>query len=1436
MYKIKPLRPFVRVVHKPLYVHHRLTALLLLFVVISGAAIPVLENYYHDKRYELNSQAQSLLGKANPNLTKKLTYDSTRQLFQFNKDVKKNMASNKNNPVAQLASKIGGAGKDDTQLYSVDAPKDLNQGVTYYENQMDLNFKITPLFGTMAGEQKIGHLVYPLQGTNGQVAYSVDAGALKENVLLYTSPGDSLSMSYKLDLPKSLEAKLDKDTGDLNVYSADPTLFADITYGSSDDRARVEAARNNGEKNYLAFKIPAPQIMSMGQTNQKSIAAVNSRFVYQNNILTVETTGLDKAQYPLSIDPSVSVDSTSDFQSGNIEDGNLNINSGSLSRSQITGGSIGSWNATNAMTSSVAEHTTVVSNGYIYSIGADGSFGTKVQHAPLFTNGTTGSWTATDTPIGPASLQWIGAAAYNGYIYVVGGYGGIGSDSSTVYVAKPASDGSISNWTTTAPMSEALDSMGVVAYNGYLYIVGGWTGSAARNTTRYIKINANGTLGDGTSSSWVLSGNTFTNAREFAGVAAYNGYLYIAGGSTNDANSGGLSDVQYTKLNKDGSIGAWNSAGPNFTLARQEHRLVIYNGYAYIIGGSSTSSAALNTVQYAQVNANGTLGAWTATNNFTNGRYGLTAVAYAGYLFIAGGGGAGGVTYSDVQSAKINGPGLTGSYTTSSSFTTARLDFGLTTYNGYMYVVGGNTNTNTRTNTVYYASINSTGGVGTWAPTATLVTPTEGLEVTAYNGYMYALGGYGNGGFINNSVQYAPINPNGTLGAWHYTHNSTDDGTSEVGGFATERMQFVAKAYNGYVYVMGGSTSGGVVNTVEYAPLNANGTVGSWTLANSFTTGRREFSGEIYGNYMYILGGWDGSGNYYNDVQYAPINSNGTLGTWNSAGTGFTLGREGVSSAVSDGYLYVVGGWDGVIDHDDVQYAPINSNGTLGTWNTAVSYSVARSNQESLAYAGNLYVIGGSGSSRRNDVQYASINSGGPGTAGAWHYTHNSTDDGTTFVSGFTNGRHGHVSVAYNGYLYVLGGYNGTTRYNDVQYAPINSNGTIGAWHYTHNSTDDGTTFVSGFTTGRYDFSAEVYNGYVYIIGGFGGSNLNDVQYAPINSNGTIGAWASTASFITARNSHESAVYNGYLYVTGGYNGSYLNDVQYAPINSNGTIGAWHYTHNSTDDGTTFVSGFTNGRFGHASIAYNGYLYVMGGDTGVNANDVQYAPINSNGTIGNWNTTTQFTNTRRYFSATALNGYLYVVGGDAHAAQNDVQYAPINSNGTIGNWSQTSSLIASRSEFALAVYGGYVYTLGGGPSDSNEVQYAPLNVLARKSLYTKTIDLGVRGKITGISYVGTLPGGNNSISYRVADTSGVFSSMRTSDILPGCTGQYIQLIVTLDDSQTSAAGDQSTTANTNLDSITVTNTITAPTNKRLRHGAFFNNEALQPLQTDIVCA
>jgi N-acetylneuraminic acid mutarotase len=627
------------------------------------------------------------------------------------------------------------------------------------------------------------------------------------------------------------------------------------------------------------------------------------------------------------------------------------------------------------------------------------------------------------------------------------------STTSAVEYAPINANGTLGTWTATTNLPTTLQNLGTVAYNGYLYVMGGYNGSGYINTVDYAPINANGALG-----SWTAT-TSFLTTRGGLGAVAYNGYLYIMGGWSGSAY---LNDVQYalicTATNSGtggctgtvGAVGSW-TATTSFPTARQDFGNVVYGGYLYVISGSDYTGD----VQYAPINANGTVGSWTTNGtSFTTGRQGLSAIADNGYLYIMGGQNASANQLNDVQYAPINANGSIGSWAYSSSFTTVRAYFGAIADNGYVYIMGGYNNSNGYLNDVQVAQINN-GGPGTlsgWTSTTSFSTGIYNPVSVAYNGYLYVMGGstYQTSGSFLNSVQYAPINANGTIGSWNITS-----------GFNTGRTDFGGVAYNGYVYVFGGS-NGTELNDVQYAPINANGTIGAWAATTSFPTARSAFGSVVYNGYLYILGGYVASGSYLNDVQYAPINANGTIGAW-AATTSFNTARYHLISVAYNGYLYVMGGVS-TNGFNDVQYAPINANGTIGTWAATTSFNQPTWSFGTVAYNGYLYMMGGydgSTSGQVATVAYAPINT--DGTIGGW-----------VTITSFAGAREGVPAVAYNGYLYIMGGWNTSVDLNDVQVTGLQSIPRIGQYSrlvdLTSSSTNDPTPIellTNGTNTGN---------------------------------------------------------------------------------------------------------------------------------------------------------------------------------------------------------------------------------------------------------------------------------------------------------------------------------------------------------------------------------
>ena len=190
-------------------------------------------------------------------------------------------------------------------------------------------------------------------------------------------------------------------------------------------------------------------------------------------------------------------------------------------------------------------------------------------------------------------------------------------------------------------------------------------------------------------------------------------------------------------------------------------------------------------------------------------------------------------------------------------------------------------------------------------------------------------------------------------------------------------------------------------------------------------------------------------------------------------------------------------------------------------------------------------------------------------------------------------------SVIANGYVYEIGGLNGTYQ-TAVYYAKLNSDGSTGPWTTSSNPLPDA----------RGSHSSVVSNGYVYVIGGTSNTtNQSTVFYAKLNADGSTGAWITSSNPLpNVRLSHTSVVANGYVYVIGGSNGSAVSTVYYAKLNADGTTGLWQTSANVLPSVTQL----------HSSVVANGYVYVIGGNNGSPTSAVFFAKLNADGSTGVW--------------------------------------------------------------------------------------------------------------------------------------------------------------------------------------------------------------------------
>lgn len=282
-------------------------------------------------------------------------------------------------------------------------------------------------------------------------------------------------------------------------------------------------------------------------------------------------------------------------------------------------------------------------------------------------------------------------------------------------------------------------------------------------------------------------------------------------------------------------------------------------------------------------------------------------------------------------------------------------------YNGYVYAMGGQNLTYNQD--VYSAQLGSGGSVGSWATSPNQLPQGLSYATSAIvNGYLYVMGGYNSGGNVVDAVYYSKLGSNGSIGSWQTESTNT---LPQAVGYATTFVN------NGYIYVVGGEASGGAnLATVYYAKPNGDGSMGAWTndTGNPLPQGLSALSSTVSGNYVYVLGGF--AGGYVNTVYYAKLNSNGTIGSWaNDTSSPLPQTLQFIAPAANSGYVYVLGGYGLSGPISTAYYAGANSDGSLAAWATSPnSLPQAVFHATSGVYNDYAYVIGGDNGSGPGDA------------------------------------------------------------------------------------------------------------------------------------------------------------------------------------------------------------------------------------------------------------------------------------------------------------------------------------------------------------------------------------------------------------------------------------------------------------------------------------
>lgn len=282
-------------------------------------------------------------------------------------------------------------------------------------------------------------------------------------------------------------------------------------------------------------------------------------------------------------------------------------------------------------------------------------------------------------------------------------------------------------------------------------------------------------------------------------------------------------------------------------------------GYVFCVGGlTSPSVSYTNQAEIGILTAGGGVTSWNSTTPYPATTGGESCVTYAVSIICVGGYHDNGdivTAANSVYSAPILVSGL-GAWTAETSY-----PFGITlescvTGGAYLDCIGGYTGSQDNSS-VYYSQMTRSGGVGTWAKTASYPIGVNSPSCVSESGYVYCVGG-ATGSSGHSDVYFAPLLSSGGVGAWAQTTS-----------YPVPVYSHSCAATSNYIYCVGGYSNKQYSSATYYAPLSASG-VGTWTQASNYPNTVDLLSCGAFSSYLYCFGGYDPPGMsnsvYYNTI------------------------------------------------------------------------------------------------------------------------------------------------------------------------------------------------------------------------------------------------------------------------------------------------------------------------------------------------------------------------------------------------------------------------------------------------------------------------------------------------------------------------------------------------------------------------------------------
>jgi N-acetylneuraminic acid mutarotase len=287
-------------------------------------------------------------------------------------------------------------------------------------------------------------------------------------------------------------------------------------------------------------------------------------------------------------------------------------------------------------------------------------------------------------------------------------------------------------------------------------------------------------------------------------------------------------------------------------------------------------------------------------------------------------------------------------WTSKTAMPTARTMLSSGMVNGKIYAIGGYTGSYS-TQIIVSTVEEFDPAADTWTTKTSMPTARSGLASAVVNNIIYAIGGSSptHAGTCNGSCSTVE------------SYDPVSDTWTVMAPMLTQRNGMTGAAVNGIIYIMGGCCSISIVEAYDTA-------TNTWTTKTPMPTAREGLTSAVVNGKIYAIGG--GPRNSSNNVvptgtveEYDPVTN-----AWATKAS-MPTAREGLISAVVNGKIYAIGGFNGTPLSTVEVYDPV-----ANTWSSiSANYSMPtpRNQFTSEVVNGIIYAIGGYGATSLSTVE-----------------------------------------------------------------------------------------------------------------------------------------------------------------------------------------------------------------------------------------------------------------------------------------------------------------------------------------------------------------------------------------------------------------------------------------------------------------------------------